>query len=355
MKNGTGGHWKRNMTLALLLVIVGSLAGCASPANDVGSTDHVRSSRVFENDPTLTAQRTALPTRAFTATAFSQTRQWLRDHPHDPRTTALRAALGDKPDTLWLTGDSRDLPNLTSMLATARSTGTTPVVVLYNIPGRDDGLTGPINNLTSTDYLTWVGGVASAIGNTSAIVIVEPDSLWLAYRQLRADRAGFDRRIQLLQKVVTRLNRNPGTYVYLDAGTSSGSVTPERMAALLRGAGASERTGFAVNVSSFAPTAPITIYAQRIRAALIATGTPDPRYVVDTSRNGNPQWDNDTWCNPPGRKIGYAPRANPPAAPPGLDAYLWVKAPGTSDGSCGVGQGSSGGDFLPAVAFAMTR
>ncbi|NMO02896.1 glycoside hydrolase family 6 protein [Gordonia sp. TBRC 11910] len=351
MKPGrTSGIRKRRTAtlLALMLAILATATGNdplgAAPLFTVPPTD---------SDATGTHQ--PLPAAGFTVSPLSQTRVWLAAHPTDPRTPALRAALGARPDALWLTGTDRDLPNLTEFLAVARSTATTPVIALYNIPGRDDGITGPTARIAAAGYRTWVDRIASTIGRTGAIVVVEPDALWLADRQYRDDHTGFDDRLATLRYAVTALHRNPGTHVYLDAGTSSGSVTPDRMAVLLRGAGASTRTGFAVNVSSFGPPAEITAYAQRIRDALMRAGVADPHYIVDTSRNGNPVWDNNTWCNPPGRKIGSAPTARPSPTAPGLDANIWVKAPGTSDGSCGVGKGSSGGDFLPGVAMAMIR
>lgn len=296
-----------------------------------------------------------LPATGFTVSPNSQTRVWLAHHPRDPRSATLRAALGSKPDSLWLTGGSRDIPNLTDLLRLARKTRTTPIITLYNIPGRDDGLTGPTRGVTAAGYRTWVDRIAATIGNSDAIVIVEPDGLWLADRQFRGNRAGFDNRIASIRYAAATLSRNAGAHVYLEAGTTSGSVTPGRMAQLLRGAGASSRVGYAVNVSSFAPEPAITSYAQQIRATLASFGISNPRYVVDTSRNGNPNWDNDTWCNPPGRRIGHAPTPRPAGGALGLDAHLWVKAPGASDGSCGVGKGSSGGDFLPDVAVAMVR
>jgi endoglucanase len=85
-------------------------------------------------------------------------------------------------------------------------------------------------------------------------------------------------------------------------------------------------------------------------------------FVIDTSRNGQGPWnfaadseglfrtyedfaaDGDAladgytsagaaqdWCNPPGRGLGPRPTANPNAL---VDAYLWIKVPGESDGSC---------------------
>jgi endoglucanase len=70
------------------------------------------------------------------------------------------------------------------------------------------------------------------------------------------------------------------------------------------------------------------------------TGT--THFVIDTSRNGLGPWHYPSsyasdaaaldWCNPPGRGLGARPTAN--AGTPLVDAYLWVKTPGQSDGTC---------------------
>jgi endoglucanase len=72
------------------------------------------------------------------------------------------------------------------------------------------------------------------------------------------------------------------------------------------------------------------------------TGT--THFVIDTSRNGLGPWSfpstyaNDAvaqdWCNPPGRGLGPRPAAAPVPSNPLVDAYLWVKIPGESDGQC---------------------
>ena len=71
-------------------------------------------------------------------------------------------------------------------------------------------------------------------------------------------------------------------------------------------------------------------------------------FVIDTSRNGQGPWtppegvypDAQDWCNPPGRGLGLRPTTD--TGNPLVDAYLWVKIPGESDGECTRGLGPSG-------------
>jgi endoglucanase len=71
-------------------------------------------------------------------------------------------------------------------------------------------------------------------------------------------------------------------------------------------------------------------------------------FVVDTSRNGRGPWttstpypDKQDWCNPPGRGLGARPAGTPVAGNPLVDAFLWIKVPGESDGSCNRGVSGS--------------
>ena len=67
-------------------------------------------------------------------------------------------------------------------------------------------------------------------------------------------------------------------------------------------------------------------------------------FVVDTSRNGVGPWtptevypDPQVWCNPLDRGLGLRPTTDTGAEL--IDAYLWVKVPGESDGECFRGTG----------------
>ena len=52
------------------------------------------------------------------------------------------------------------------------------------------------------------------------------------------------------------------------------------------------------------------------------------------------------WCNPPGRHLGSDPQVLDDRG----DMGLWIKAPGESDGDCGVGAGTRAGEFSPGIA-----
>jgi endoglucanase len=99
------------------------------------------------------------------------------------------------------------------------------------------------------------------------------------------------------------------------------------MAQRLRQAGIGRARGFSLNVSNFNATADETAYGHTVAAAV--GGKP---FVIDTSRNGLGRAPDSAWCNPPGRALGQPPTSQ--TGDPLVDAYLWIKAPGESDGSC---------------------
>jgi endoglucanase len=266
---------------------------------------------------------------------------------------AVVERIASQPDSLWLLGDPVAHRLGIELVQLARQQERTVAFTLYNVPQRDDGLSGPRGATDADEYAAWVDEISAMIGDTRAIVVVEPDALWFVDRQTPRGAARTERMDSLRYAVTTLGQRNPRTRVYVEAGTASGSVEPDRMAELLAEVGVGDAVGFAVNVSSYSPDREITDYAHAIRDALIAEhDATDPRYVVDTSRNGNPEWDFE-WCNPPGRLLGHAPGLV--ADPDGLDLNLWVKAPASSDGDCGIAPGSYGGQFLPDEAIRMSH
>ena len=104
---------------------------------------------------------------------------------------------------------------------------------------------------------------------------------------------------------------------------------------------------------------------------MLGNTEPTTHYVIDTSRNGQGPWeppaypDPQDWCNPPERGLGLAPTLTTGA--PLVDAYLWIKIPGESDGECTRGLGPAGttvdpewdrvdpaaGDWFPEMALEL--
>jgi endoglucanase len=94
--------------------------------------------------------------------------------------------------------------------------------------------------------------------------------------------------------------------------------------------------GFALNVANFETTETSVTYGTQLSDALAGK-----HFVIDTSRNGagpppadaaDTKQGHPTWCNPETARLGASPTSD--TGVPRLDAMLWVKQPGDSDGEC---------------------
>jgi endoglucanase len=106
-------------------------------------------------------------------------------------------------------------------------------------------------------------------------------------------------------------------------------------------------------------------YAEQVDRAPNPPGAQAPltHFVVDTSRNGRTPLDparfaaapynqppeviaaltRGLWCNPPGAGMGPLPTVE--TGFPLADAFVWVKRPGESDGSCDIAGGARAWDY----------
>lgn len=107
--------------------------------------------------------------------------------------------------------------------------------------------------------------------------------------------------------------------------------------------------GLALGVSGYTPTATAVEFGRATAAELAARTGQQLGLVVDTSRNGTGTVE---WCNPADQRLGQAPTTDPGLGPD-VDALLWIKPPGESDGDCGTGPGTVAGQFDPALALAL--
>lgn len=248
----------------------------------------------------------------------------------NPAEAQLIAKIADTPQARWLGEWSGDAEATTrNFVRAAKQKNEVPLLVAYNIPNRDCGQHSAGGAAESDAYAAWIDGIAQGIGNEwRAIVVLEPDALGHLTQCL--DEKAQALRLTMLREAVTRLEALPGVDVYIDAGHSRWAPA-QQMAERLKAAGVERARGFALNTSNFRPDAELIAFGNQV----VRYVGGDVHYVLDTSRNGNGPAENDDWCNPPGRALGRPPGAVTDGS--SLDAYVWLKNPGESDGECNGG------------------
>lgn len=226
--------------------------------------------------------------------------------------------------------------------------GKLPILVAYFVPNRDCGGASSggaqPSGATPADvvYAAWIAEFAAGIGNREAVVILEPDALSQAgpnnkCAPLRAARCA------LIKSAIQTLKANPNTAVYVDGGNALW-VPPADMAKLLNEAGVAGADGFSVNVSGYVPTPESVAYGKSI-SALVG----NKPFIVDTSRNGVPGVKAGEFCNLPNMGLGKPPTTA--TEDPLCHAYVWVKRPGESDGTCN--NGLNPGQFMLDYALML--
>lgn len=256
------------------------------------------------------------------------------------------AGIASQPSSQWLV-DQAARGSVEQLSRLAAEVDRTPVFVAYNIPHRDCGQYSAGGAADAAAYRSWITGVAEAIGDRKAWVVLEPDAVAHTLDGCGVKGETAAERYGLLAFAVQELKKRPQVRVYLDAGNPGWAQDPSAMAGALGKSGVAVADGFAVNVSNFYSTDRDAAYGAELSAALGGK-----HFVIDTSRNGNGPLSSEAWCNPPGRALGEPPTAA--TGRPGVDAYLWIKNPGESDGECGRGEPRAGEFWLP-YALGLAR
>jgi endoglucanase len=267
--------------------------------------------------------------------AAKQAAAWRSTRPAD---AAEIDEIATAPQAQWFGDWNVDVAAAVNQhVSAAAAVGRWTLLVPYNIPQRD---CGGYSAGGTTEYRAWIREFARGIGSHPAAVVLEPDAL-----------AGLDclsasdqqARLALLRDAVAVLRAKPGVAVYLDAGHSAWHPAAT-MVSRLSQAGIQTATGFALNVSNFQFTASEVAYGRSV-----ATQLGGKHFVIDTGRNG--LGSNGEWCNPLGRALG--PRPTTATGNALVDAFLWIKQPGLSDGPCN--GGPAAGAWWADYALGLAR
>jgi endoglucanase len=272
--------------------------------------------------------------------ARRQADSWRNSRPAD---ATLMDRIASQPVAEWIggwTGDVRS--HVRSIVDRAASGGTVPVFVAYNIPNRDcGGYSASGAQSTTAGYRSWIREVAEGLSGRKSVVVLEPD----AVAQMSCLTAqGQEDRLALLRDAVDLL-KTAGAAVYIDAGNARW-VGAADMASRLKRAAIDKADGFSLNVSNFIGTSTNLAYGEAVSSQLSGK-----HFIIDTSRNGMGGTADGQWCNPSGQALGQAPTTR--TGHRLVDAYLWVKYPGESDGPCN--GGPAAGSWWPEYALGLAQ
>lgn len=264
--------------------------------------------------------------------ARRQADNWRNSRPADAK---LVDVIAQQPQAMWIgewSGNPRSAVN--NIVKQIGSVDALPVLVAYNIPNRDCGSHSAGGAKNGAAYKRWIRDFAAGLAGKKSVVVLEPDAL--------AGDCGGAERFELMRDAVQVL-KSAGAAVYIDAGNPNW-IAANVMGDRLKQAGIAEAAGFALNISNFYRNSDNIAYGESV-SRLIG----GKHFIIDTSRNGNGS-SNGEWCNPRGRALGSAPTVA--TGHRLVDAFLWIKRPGESDGACSGGPqaGQWWGDYALELA-----
>ncbi|MEO6088896.1 MAG: glycoside hydrolase family 6 protein [Umezawaea sp.] len=278
---------------------------------------------------------------AFYVDPASSSAKWVAANSGDSRAPVIRDRIASVPQARWFTttNTSSVRSEINSFVGAAASAGKIPILVVYNIPNRDCGGASGGGAPSHAAYRAWVDEVSAGLAGRAASIVLEPDVLPIMSNCQSADQQNQTKASIAYAGKKLKAGSSRAK-VYIDIGNSAW-LSPSEAAARLRAADVSNSAdGISTNVSNYRSTSDEVAYA---KAILGAVGDGRLKAVVDTSRNGNGPLGTE-WCDPAGRAIGTPSTTN--TGDSRIDAFLWVKLPGESDGCIG-----PAGQFVPQRAY----
>jgi len=272
------------------------------------------------------------------------------------------------PTAIWLSSIA-DLQAMPAQLddalkqQTAGGQPVVPVFVVYDMPGRDCNAEASAGELPISEagearyqreYIDVIAAQLRAHSQLRVALVIEPDSLPNLVTNLETPKCAAAEGIYRrgVAYAVSRLSL-PNAFLYLDAAHGGWLGWPRNLVkamtlyrdVLAMAGGPGRIRGFALNVSNYDPvkvetkiprdpaTAPLDElgYVADLVRGLGTVGITGKGFLIDTARNGRPnvRTSPGNWCNIKGAGLGERPSAGPA---PNIDAYVYIKPPGESDG-----------------------
>nr|Q7SIG5.1 RecName: Full=Endoglucanase-6B; AltName: Full=Cellulase 6B; AltName: Full=Endo-1,4-beta-glucanase 6B [Humicola insolens]1DYS_A Chain A, Endoglucanase [Humicola insolens]1DYS_B Chain B, Endoglucanase [Humicola insolens] len=281
----------------------------------------------------------------------------------------------------------RDIDVAIQNARAAKARGENPIVglVLYNLPDRDCSAgesSGELKlsqnglNRYKNEYVNPFAQKLKAASDVQFAVILEPDAIG----NMVTGTSAFCRNARGPQQeaIGYAISQLQASHIHLYLDVANGGwlgwadklePTAQEVATILQKAGNNAKIrGFSSNVSNYNPYStsnppPYTSgspspdesrYATNIANAMRQRGLPT-QFIIDQSRvalsGARSEW--GQWCNvnPAGFGQPFTTNTNNP----NVDAIVWVKPGGESDGQCGMGGAPAAGMWFDAYAQMLTQ
>ncbi|KAG2415557.1 exoglucanase 2 precursor [Aspergillus terreus] len=283
---------------------------------------------------------------------------------------AQASAAADVPSFFWL--DTADkVPQMGTFLKNikeANDGGANPpnagIFVVYDLPDRDCAALASNGEYSIADggvekYKAYIDSIKKQLetySDVQNILIIEPDSLANLVTNMNVEKCAnaHDAYLECTNYAITQLNL-PNVAMYLDAGHAGwlgwpANIGPaaELFAGVYKNASSpAALRGLATNVANYnafsIDTCPSYTsenevcdeksYINNFAPELKSNGF-DAHFIVDTGRNGNQptgQLEWGDWCNVV--DTGFGARPSTDTGDELVDAFVWVKPGGESDGT----------------------
>lgn len=279
----------------------------------------------------------------------------------DPAHAELARKVAHVPTAVWIDSIAK-VPAVARTLDASKTD--VPIFVVYDLPNRDCSAKSSAGELDvakdgekryASEVVDPIAAAFRAHPSQRAIVVVEPDSLAnVATNTTIPKCAASEHAYRASIAYAVRAFALPNVAVYLDAAHSgwlgwdgNREKIAKVFAEVLADAGGADKVrGFAINVSGYGaidgdaskrleasnPCDNETVYADKLAESLAKVGITGKGFIIDTSRAGVPgaRTKGGNWCNVKNAGLGPRPRAQPS---PRVDAWVWIKPPGESDGT----------------------
>ncbi|KAK4032126.1 glycoside hydrolase family 6 protein [Parachaetomium inaequale] len=305
---------------------------------------------------------------------------------------SLRTYKVQKTSSFVWVSKRADLSNIDDAIAAARKaqkqTGKKQIVglVLYNLPDRDCSAGESAGELSSsenglelykTEFIKPYAEKVAAAKDVDFAIVLEPDSLANLVTNMGIElcanaapvyREGIAHAIAELQQ--------PNVHLYMDAAHGGWlgwddnlPLAAKLFAEVVAQAGTDKKIrGFVTNVSNYNPFNAVvrenytewshswdeSHYASSLAPHLEAAGLPS-HFIVDQGRVHLPgarkEW--GEWCNVQPAGFGPAPTTNTNNTV--VDALVWVKPGGESDGQCGMAGATKAGEWFDEYAQMLVK